>query len=522
MIARKIYDFLHINKELKNDKIAIKDHEIEYTYNSLIQEVDKLADYLILANIGRYSRVGIKLENGFSFAVALFACSRIGAIAIPIIEAVTDKTIRHMVQDSKMDFIISKDDAICQMNTAIVSSIYIANENVNLFEIGYPHIISQKDYERSISSDLTMILYTSGSTGNAKGVMLTNRNLVADTQIVIEYLEITHNDIILSVLPFSFDYGLNQLLTAIYSSGKIVIKYPYLIRELPRLIETEGITGLAGVPSLWISLLSQKNISRYNYSRLRYITNSGDSIPNQYLRRLKNIFTESKIYLMYGLTECFRCSYLPPSMYDLKPGSIGKAIPDCEIFIVNDNGNICKPSEVGELVFRGETVAMGYLNEDPSESRVFKDNPFNPFYKERVVYSGDLVYQDEDGYIFYVDRKDQLIKNCGHRVNPREVAEEILKNSFVQECCVVSMQDKGAEMGKTLTAFITIDATIKSDEAVGRIKSYARLNLPYYMLPERIIVLDGLPRLSNRKYDYTTMKGWINNSDVENKYYEKT
>lgn len=517
MIARKIYDFLFINKELKKGKVAIKDHEIEYSYSSLIQEVNKLADYFTSIDIGRYTKMGIKLNNGFAFAVTLFACSKVGAIAIPINEAVTDKTFRHLVKDSRMNFIVSRDEDIYQINTINVTSISISNNKVNLFEIYDSHISGQNGYENSISIDLAMILYTSGSTGNAKGVMITNGNLVAGTQIVVEYLEIMHTDVILSILPFSFDYGLNQLLTAIYSSGQIVIKYPYLIREIPRLIETEGITGLAGVPSIWINLLTQKNISRYNYSRLRYITNSGDCIPNQYLRQLKETFIETKIYLMYGLTECFRCSYLSPNMYDSKPGSMGKAIPDSEIFIVNEHGNICKNNEVGELIFRGPTVSMGYLNEDQTVSQVFKKNPFNPFYKELVVYSGDLVYQDEDGYIFYVDRKDQLIKNRGHRVNPKEVAEELLKNDFIKECCVVSMRDFNAEMNKVLTAFITIDATINSDEASGRIKTYARLNLPYFMFPERIIVLDELPRLSNRKYDYTAMKNWLNYRDTESK-----
>ena len=350
--------------------------------------------------------------------------------------------------------------------------------------------------------DTNLLLYTSGSTGQAKGVILTHYNTYIGGTIVAEYLKMNAKDIILAILPFSFDYGLNQVISTFIVTGTLVIKYPYLIFEIPQVIEKEKITGIAGIPTIWINLMNLRNIKKYNYESLRYITNSGEAIPERYLDALARVFTQTDIYLMYGLTECFRCTYLDPRMFHIKKGSIGKHIPGCEIMVVNEYGELCQSHEPGELFFRGPTVAKGYWG--ISDDSTFIDNPFNKCYKETIVRSGDLVYKDDDGYLFFIGRKDKMIKKHGYRTNGFQIANEILNNcDYVKACCVVGIRDTE---GQHIVAFIELSENENVAERKEDLMCYSKKEMPMYMRIDTFIIMDAIPKLNSNKYDISQLE----------------
>jgi acyl-CoA ligase (AMP-forming) (exosortase A-associated) len=357
-----------------------------------------------------------------------------------------------------------------------------------------------------ISNDLAAILYTSGSTGKPKGVMLSHANLLAGSRIVSTYLGISRNERILSILPFSFDYGLNQLLTSVENGATLVLLsflFPdQIVRELLR----ERITGLAGVPPMW-SLLAQpkSSLHRNNFPSLRYITNSGGAMPLSVLESLRKTLPGTKIFLMYGLTEAFRSTYLPPEELDKRPTSMGKAIPDTEIFVVNEKGGLCGPGEVGELVHRGPTVSLGYWGRPDATAKVLRPNPFLPpevESPEKVCYSGDLVKMDEEGFLYFATRRDQTIKSSGYRISPNEVEEVIYGSGKVQEVAVIGTPDE--MLGQAVKAFVVPLDSNGFD--VEELISFCGEKMPRYMVPKSVEVMDSLPKTSSGKIDYPELR----------------
>ena len=276
---------------------------------------------------------------------------------------------------------------------------------------------------------MAAILYTSGSTGNPKGVVLSHRNMVAGADSVSTYLENTPNDRILAVLPFSFDAGFSQMTTA-FTVGASCFLMDYLLpRDVIRAVAKYRISGLGGVPPLWVQL-AQLEWSQEAVNSLRYFTNTGGAMPTATLADLRASLPNSKPYLMYGLTEAFRSTYLPPAEVDNRPGSMGKAIPNAEIMVVREDGTPCEPNEPGELVHRGALVSLGYWNDPARTAERFKPAPSQPAgipIPELAVWSGDTVRADEDGFLYFIGRKDDMIKTSGYRVSPSEVEEVIHK-----------------------------------------------------------------------------------------------
>ena len=359
---------------------------------------------------------------------------------------------------------------------------------------------------QSISKDLGAILYTSGSTGKPKGVMLSHVNVIAGSSIVSTYLEITAAERVLAVLPFSFDAGMNQLMTAFQQGGTIVLINFVFAREIVQVLLKERITGLAGVPTLW-SLLAQPNstLERQPLPDLRYVTNTGGAMPQAVLAVLRKALHTTRVFLMYGLTEAFRSTYLPPAELDRRPTSIGKAIPDTEILVVNENGGLCKPDEVGELVHRGPTVSMGYWGRPEDTDRVLRPNPLLPPQLgdcERVCYSGDLVKMDEDGFLYYVGRRDAMIKSSGFRISPTEVEETLFQSGRLRQAAVIGIPDEA--LGQSIKAFVVPRDGSTVDTA--ELLAYCGEKMPRYMVPKAVEILDELPKTSSGKVDYPALR----------------
>jgi acyl-CoA synthetase (AMP-forming)/AMP-acid ligase II len=352
-----------------------------------------------------------------------------------------------------------------------------------------------------IRADLALLIYTSGSTGLPKGVMLSHDNLLSGTQIVSSYLHLTSRDVILSVLPFSFDYGLNQLLTALFVGGTLVIQRSLFPPDISRTIEKARVTGLAGVPTLWQQLIGRQSPFLENaHPTLRYITNSGGRLPEKTVELIRAAHPDTQIFLMYGLTEAFRSTYLPPDQVDCRPASIGKAIPNVELLVIDEDGRRCQPGEVGELVHRGANVAMGYWRDPAGTARVFRAHPLEQSRNgrsEHVVFSGDLVTMDADGYLYFVGRKDNLIKSRGVRVSPEEIESCIYSSGHVAH--VVSFAVAGdRDENRIVVAVVPNDPLRFSEKAVD---AFCRREMPEYMWPQDIWRMDDPPLTSSGKPD---------------------
>ena len=358
-----------------------------------------------------------------------------------------------------------------------------------------------------IGKDLAAILYTSGSTGKPKGVMLSHEQVIAGSSIVSDYLGITSSERIVGVLPLSFDAGLNQLMTAVQQGGTFVPMTFTFAREIVKTLEREQITGMAGVPTLW-SLMTQPNstLEKIPLPHLRYITNTGGRMPQTVLNALRKAVPKTQIFLMYGLTEAFRSTYLPPDELDRRPDSMGKAIPNTEILVVNEKGERCAPGEVGELVHRGPTVSMGYWGQPELTSEVLRVSSIysdgDGSSPKRVCYSGDLVKMDEEGFLYFVGRRDNMIKSSGFRISPTEVEEVLFQSGILREAAVIGIPD--GILGHVIKAYVSPrDGESVDPEAL---QLFCADRMPRYMVPKTVDVLDALPKTPSGKIDFPALR----------------
>jgi len=489
------------------------------TYAEISGLVAGLAQSLRDAGLRRGERVGIYLEAGIPQVLSIFGVSQAGCVFVPINAFLFPEQVAHIACDCGISVLITTATKLESLAPVLQSTpsvrfvvvvdgkqhpqIALPVHEFDTMTKAKPHTLWQ---DWGIGKDLAAILYTSGSTGKPKGVMLSHGNVIAGSTIVSTYLQITHADRILAVLPFSFDAGLNQLTTAFQQGGTLVLINFVFARQIVEALTKERITGLAGVPTVW-SLLAQPNstLSKNPPPALRYITNTGGAMPQNVLKTLQTLLPSSQIFLMYGLTEAFRSTYLPPGELDRRPTSMGKAIPDTEILLINDRGQLCKPGEVGELVHRGPTVSLGYWGNKDATDRVLRPNPLLPTEMgevEKVCYSGDLVKMDEDGFLYYVGRRDTMIKSSGYRISPTEVEEAVFQSGKVRHAAAIGVPDE--MLGQAVKIFVVPrDGEPVDKEAV---LLFCGEKLPRYMVPKFIEEVPDLPRTSSGKVDYPSLR----------------
>jgi acyl-CoA ligase (AMP-forming) (exosortase A-associated) len=351
-----------------------------------------------------------------------------------------------------------------------------------------------------IDADMAAILYTSGSTGKPKGVVLSHRNMVAGAKSVAQYLENRPGDRILSALPLSFDAGFSQLTTAFHVGARVTLMNYLLPRDVLNAIVQERITGLTAVPPLWIQL-AQLNWPPTVTEHLRYIANTGGRMPKATLDKLRAALPKTLPFLMYGLTESFRSTYLPPAELDRRPDSIGKAIPNAEVLVVREDGTPCAPGEPGELVHRGALVSLGYWNDPEKTAERFKPVPGQPqglVMPEIAVWSGDTVRMDEEGFLYFISRRDEMIKTSGYRVSPTEVEEVIYATGLVGEAAALGIPHP--VLGQAIVVVATARDGVRLD--TEELLTQCRQQLPAFMVPAHVTVRAGsLPRNPNGKID---------------------
>lgn len=489
-----------------------------FTYAQLQDQVDTMANALLGLGIGPGERVAVYLPKQLETVVGLFGTAAAGACFVPINPLLKPRQLAHILPHcnvrvlltsaTRLESLLSVVGACPDLHTIIVVEDEIPQTASDLPQ----RLLSYREFcglssggrlpHRRIDTDMTAILYTSGSTGNPKGVVLSHRNMVAGARSVASYLQNTPHDRILAVLPLSFDAGLSQLTTA-FAVGASVVLMDYLLpRDVIRAVERYGVTGLAAVPPLW-NQLKDLEWPDAAVQSLRYVTNTGGAMPVPTTRALQRTLPHTQIFLMYGLTESFRSTYLPPDQVNVRPESMGKAIPNAEILVINELGRECAPHEPGELVHRGALVSLGYWNDPEKTAERFKPCPVQPPEipnTELAVWSGDQVMKDEEGYLYFISRKDEMIKTSGYRVSPTEVEECAYASELVAAAAAVGLPH--AALGQAILLIVTPGAdAASSDNLEESVMAHCRRELPNFMVPAAILSRSALPYNQNGKID---------------------
>ena len=513
----------HLHDLLRQAGTSTPDHpaltykEVTVSYAELWERARAVAVQFSELGLLPAERVAIYLEKRIETVVAFFGASVAGGIFVPVNHVLKPPQVAHVLRDSGARFLVTSSDRLAQLAGALegteVTDIIVlgtpgtaAPEGVALHPWNDERTTDRLPATGTIDLDPAAILYTSGSSGKPKGVVLSHRNLIVGAESVSTYLKNTSDDVILSILPLSFDAGLSQVTTAFSVGAHCVLANYLLPRDVPRLCAKHGITGITGVPPLWLQV-AEVPWPEEAAQRLRYWANTGGRMPRALLDRLRGIFTAADPYLMYGLTEAFRSTYLDPREVDRRPDSIGKAIPDAEVLVLRPDGTRCAPGEEGELVHRGALVALGYWN-DPERTA----ERFRPVHHpgqlwrapELAVWSGDTVVADEDGFLYFVGRTDDMIKTSGYRVSPSEIEEAAYATGLVRDAVALGVEEPG------LGHRIVLVATAAGDDLeVSALGSALRQALPLYMVPTAIDLRDELPRSPNGKFDRTLIKAQV-------------
>lgn len=491
---------------------ALVHRQNQQDYASLAGDIQRAAQGLLGLGLSRGERVAVYLPKQMETVHGLFAASLAGGAFVPVNPLLKPEQVGYILRDCNVRILITASMRARQMDEELADchdlrQLVIVDDDKALPEIpgvetlGWQTLLSQGEGREApaiIDTDMAAILYTSGSTGRPKGVVLSHRNMVAGARSVAQYLQNSAEDRLLAVLPFSFDYGLSQLTTA-FSVGASVALMDYLLpRDVIRAVARHRITGLAAVPPLWnqIANLPWPNEAR---ASLRYITNSGGAMPKATLQALREALPDTQPVLMYGLTEAFRSTWLPPEELDRRPDSMGRAIPNAEVMVVREDGSPCSPGEPGELVHRGTLVAMGYWNDAERTAERFRPAPGQEAgipLPEIAVWSGDTVKMDEDGYLYFIGRKDDMIKTSGYRVSPTEVEETLYASGLVNQAVALGIPHP--TLGQAIVAVITPEGNNVDSEAVLQ---HCRQKLPAFMVPQHVQIQSDLPRNPNGKID---------------------
>ena len=486
------------------------------TYDEVWQEVRAVAAGLVGLGVRPGDRVAVFLDKRVETVVSLLAASSAEAAFVPVNPVLKPRQVAHVVADS---------GALVLVTTAR----RWATLTESLRATGLRHVVLVDDpgeapqdrpavhtyaalsgadplpvpSPRPPDGDRAAILYTSGSTGSPKGVVLSHRNLLVGAESVSTYLGNTSDDVILGALPLSFDAGLSQVTTAMAVGAHVVLANYLVARDLVALCARHGVTGLTCVPPLWIQLMEQEWPLEATRS-LRYFANTGGKMPATTLKGLRDTFPAADPYLMYGLTEAFRSTYLDPAQVDLRGDSIGKAIPNAEILVLRPDGSRCQPGEEGELVHRGPLVALGYWNDPERTAQRFRPLPGTPHWQapELAVWSGDTVVADEEGFLYFVGRTDEMIKTSGYRVSPTEIEEAAYRTGLVRDAVALGIPEEG------LGHRVVLAAAGEALDAAELLRALRR-DLPLFMVPAEVVLRAELPRSPNGKFDRVALSAEV-------------
>jgi amino acid adenylation domain-containing protein len=487
------------------------------SYREIEQRSNRLAHALIAAGLRRGDRVAICLDNTPDTVVSIFACLKADATFLMLNPSLKVEKLLYVLNNSRASTLITFDRKLGAINecwsqsphlrtVCITGDPSVAPPATGKMLLSLEAILlsgqlsSDPPPSSNTDQDLAALLYTSGSSGKPKGVMLTHRNICSAAESVTSYLENGPDDVILVVLPLFFGYGLYQVLMTFFSGGTVILErsmaFPHLVLEK---IGLERVSGIAIVPTV-AAILLQMDLTKYDFSSLRYITNAGAALPVEHTRRLRRLLPHVKLFLMYGQTECIRTSFLAPSEVDRRPDSVGKAMPNCEVFIVDDHGRELPRGSLGELVLRGPNLMRGYWEDPEATDKALRPGPIPG---ETFLYSGDIFRMDAEGFLYYVSRKDDIIKVGGQRVGPKEIEDVLCHIPGVVAAAVVGVPDP--IMGITIKAVLELAAG--SQMTAQQVMAYCSEHLEDFMVPRIVEFRESLPTTETGKVSRRALRG---------------
>ena len=513
----QVEDFLESSAERLPNKVALVCGDQRVTYAEINMRANRLAWGLQELGVVRGDRVAICLENSIDCVVAMFAALKSNGVFLVLNPTTKAEKLAYILNNSGAKLLVTAPRKLQEIDSLLpqlqqLAAVVLAarvsevpNERDmpthTLDELVERHA-GEKDGppKEAIDIDLAALVYTSGSTGNPKGVMLTHLNIVSAATSITSYLKNREDDIILNVLPLSFDYGLYQVLMAFKFGGTVVLErsmaYPFVL--IQKLVD-EKITGFPIVPTI-LSILLKLDLSKYDLSHLRYVSNTGAALPVAHILRLRELFPNVQIYSMYGLTECKRVAYLSPELVDERPDSVGKAMPNVEVYVVDEQGQRLPPGSTGQLVIRGSNVMKGYWELPEETEKMLKPGPLPG---EKILYSGDLFRIDEEGFLYFKGRLDDIIKSRGEKVSPKEVENVLYSLDGIVDAAVIGVDDP--LLGQAIKAFVTIlDGRDLSEK---RILQYCSEHLEDFMVPKFVQICPELPKNPSGKIDKKQLQG---------------
>jgi long-chain acyl-CoA synthetase len=472
------------------------------SYRELDRRASGFATALRDLGVRRGDRVAVVLRNSVESAVAIYGIMRAGAAFVPLNPTTKEDKLSHLLDNCAAVAAICDPDIADRVRaagsrTADLRHLIVTGELTVAGDASFNALVAHdpETLEAILDVDLAAIIYTSGSTGVPKGAVFLHRNMHFVAGSIIEYLGLTSQDRILCVLPLSHTYGLYHLIMAVRVGATLVLEHGMTLPgRVVKALETEEITVLPGVPTVWQILLTLRGLSERELPHLRLLTNAGAALSVARLADVRNTFPDVRFFSMYGQTECKRVCYLPPDQLDKRPGSVGIAIPGTEVWIEDEDGNVVGPGEVGELMIRGDHVMQGYWRDAEATARKLRPTGFPG---DRVLCSGDLFRTDEDGYLYFVARKDDVIKSRGEKIAPKEV-EEVLYNAVgVREAAVVGVDDE--LLGQAIVAHVSASNGHELNETA--LRQHCAASLEDFMVPRRVVIHDDLPKTDNGKLD---------------------
>jgi amino acid adenylation domain-containing protein len=508
-----LHDYLAHSAGRLGDKVALVCGKQRVTYGELEARANAVATDLAASGVARGDRVMIFADNTVETVVSFWAVLKANAV-VCIVNPLTksdkldyllnDCLPAALITDAHLHSIFREPARSCPSLLRTIVSGSIDDDELSRLPqaVRWDIAVAASDappVRRSIDIDLAAIIYTSGSTGEPKGVMLTHRNMMTACTSIASYLELAEDEVILNVLPLAFDYGLYQMIMAFRTGARLVLERSFAFpAQVLGLIRQEGVTGFPGVPTIFAALSELKSLKDQDFSSIRYVTNTAAALPLKHILMLRELFSSARIYSMYGLTECKRCTYLPPEDLARKPLSVGIAIPNTEMWIVDEHDRRVAAGVVGQLVIRGATVMKGYWGKPEATARKLKPGPLPG---EQVLYTGDYCRMDAEGYLYFVGRGDEIIKSRGEKVAPKEVENALMDIPGVREAAVIGVPDE--LLGQAVKAFVVME----NGRTIGekQLQMECQKRLENFMVPKSIVVVASLPMTDTGKLKKTAL-----------------
>jgi len=508
MSINSVRNLVEIANEKTPDKIAIIENQDKLTYAQVYEQVNKLANYINTLGLEKGARIGVYSNKNTQKVISILAVLSTQYVLVPITKLLKAEQVEHIIKDCDISCMITDEQKLKTLKETSydkkIITVQTCDEDIVSFMEIYKCYTSE--YECSIKGhDNAVITYSFASSGFPRGVVISHKNLIDGARVVYNYLDIKENDVFSGLLSLSFDYGLNQIFTSFYARASFAIYTFFTPSDFFAHILKDKVTVIGAMPIHFTQMFdedSHRLPSSEQLSHVRVISSSGANVTASMLEKIQTYFNDAKFYSMSGHTEAFRSAYLDPSQLKIRPNSIGKAIPDVELYVINDEGKECTPREVGQLIHRGAGIYKGFWNSSEDTDAKFKsikilENVINlqqGLIDEIVVATGDYVYKDEEGYLYFVCRHDDMINTAGYRINPVEIESVVYNNiDAIKECAVFGTQNEKIEE-EVIMVYSGL-SEIPKNEIIFELKKH----MPSYMVPSQIVFKANMPMQSKDK-----------------------